>query len=168
MTPFRACALLDSMRDRRQDGFSIAELVTVVAIVSVLAAMVLPVAKMGIRRQKEIELRATLRRITEAIDRYHDLRVTGRIQDPPALGQGDYPRDLQELVDGVKLTPTGARIRLLRGRDLIDPMTGRPEWTTLSDTDDADTSMSDGNNIFEVHSTSTQLALDGKTRYSEW
>ena len=153
---------------RRNQGFTVAELVTVAAIISVLAAMAMPVAKMGIRRQKEIELRAALRRITEAIDRYHDLRVTGRLQDPPALGQGDYPRDLQELVDGVELAPTGARLRLLRSRDLIDPMTGRSEWRTLSDTDDADTTMSDGNNVFEVHSTSTQLALDGETRYSEW
>ena len=153
---------------RRNQGFTVAELVTVAAIISVLAAMAMPVAKMGIRRQKEIELRAALRRITEAIDRYHDLRVTGRLQDPPALGQGDCPRDLQELVDGVELAPTGARLRLLRSRDLIDPMTGRSEWRTLSDTDDADTTMSDGNNVFEVHSTSTQLALDGETRYSEW
>ena len=59
-------------------------------------------------------------------------------------------------------------VKILRDRDLIDPMTGTKEWTTLSTTDDPDTTSSDGNNVFEVHSKSTALALDGKTRYNEW
>ena len=149
-------------------GFTLAELITVVAIISLLAGAVVPVAKVGIRRQKEVELRTTLRKINEAIDRYHDLRVHGLIKDPPRLGQGEYPRTLDELVEGVEVMPTHTRVRFLRRRDLIDPMTGRNEWRTLSDTDDPDSQMSDGNNIFEVHSTSQQLSLDGKTRYSEW
>ncbi len=59
-------------------------------------------------------------------------------------------------------------IRLLRERDLIDPMTGKNEWTTLSDNDDPDTSQTNGDNVFEVHSKSTALSLDGKTHYNEW
>ena len=156
----------------RQKGFTIAELVTVVAIIGILASVALPVARFGLRRQKEIELRLRLRKITEAIDRYHELmtipaNVPVRPAQMQALGSDGYPKDLEELLKGVKMTD-GKVIRLIRERDLIDPITNKNEWITLSTTDDPDTISSDGNNVFEVHSTSTALSLDGKTRYNEW
>lgn len=170
----------------RSGGFTVAELITVCAIIAILAAIALPVARFGLRRQKEIELKDRLRKITEAIDRYHDLMLMGQMnpQQPQqggmpgqlpqvrpaqmmALGSDGYPKDLDELMKGVKMSD-GKTIRLLRDRDLIDPMTGRKEWITLSTTDDPDTSMSNGDNVFEVHSTSTAMALDGKTHYNEW
>jgi general secretion pathway protein G len=159
-------------RVQRQKGFTIAELVTVVAIIGILASVALPVARFGLRRQKEIELRARLRKITEAIDRYHELmtipaNVPIRPAQMQALGSDGYPKDLEELLKGVKMTD-GKIIRLIRERDLIDPITNKNEWLTLSTTDDPDTISSDGNNVFEVHSTSTALSLDGKTRYNEW
>ena len=150
-----------------EKGFTVAELITVVAIIGLLAGMVIPVAKFGFQRQKEIELRNRLRKITDAIDRYHDLRVKGLIKEQVTLGQGEYPKDLQELVEGVELMD-GKKVKFLRPRDLIDPMTGRDEWFTRSNTDDFDSMSSDNNNVFDVHSTSTKLSLDGKTRYNEW
>ena len=172
------------LQKKRSAGFSIAELVTVCAIIAILAAIALPVARFGLRRQKEIELRDRLRKITDAIDRYHELMTMAQpnAQNPQqqpgqlptlrpaqmqALGSDGYPKDLEELLKGVKMSD-GKTMHLIRERDLIDPMTGRNEWITLSTTDDPDTSMTDGNNVFEVHSTSTALSLDGKTRYNEW
>lgn len=155
---------------RTERGFTIAELITVIAIVGILAAMVVPTARFAHRRQKEVELREKIRRITDSIDRYHDLRTRGQIKDPPEMTQGEYPKDFEELMEGVELID-GKKVRFLRERDLIDPMTGRDDWVTLSTTDDPESSSSfggDGNNLFDIRSASTRLSLDGKTRYNEW
>ena len=175
---------MSERRPRQRNGFTVAELITVAAIIGVLASVAVPLANFGLRRQKEIELRDRLRKITDAIDRYHELMTMAQpnAQNPQqqpgqlptlrpaqmqALGSDGYPKDLEELLKGVKMSD-GKTMRLIRERDLIDPITNKSEWSTLSTTDDPDTSSSDGNNVFEVHSTSTALSLDGKTRYNEW
>jgi general secretion pathway protein G len=186
------------LRSRRSSGFTIAELITVVAIIAILSAVAMPVARFGLRRQKEIELRERLRKITEAIDRYHDLMTLGQVQpgagggpgggpgggqvnivrpaQMEALGAEGYPKDFDELLKGVAMSD-GKTIKLIRERDLIDPMTGRAEWSVLSTKDDPESSFSttcelgsgcSAEHIYEIHSTSTALALDGKTRYNEW
>jgi len=160
------------VRNRRCAGFTVAELITVVAIVGILASVAMPLANFGIRRQKEIELHERLRRITEAIDRYHELRMQpvgspAAIKEPPSIEQGPWPKDLDELTKPIELN-SGQSVRLLRKRDLLDPMTGKSEWNTLSADDDADTSSSNGKNVYEIHSKSTAPALDGKTHYNEW
>ena len=152
-------------QNESQRGFSVAELITVVVIIGILASVALPVAKFGIRRQKEIELRDRLR-----IVRYHELLTMpqGPVQpgQMQALGSDGYPKDLEELLKGVKLSDSRT-VRLVRARDLIDPMTGE-EWDTFSTTDSPDSSSSDDRNVFEIRSKSTALSLDGKTRYNEW
>src|SRR5512142_1635438 len=110
---------------RAENGFTIAELITVAAIISILAATTLPVARFGFRREKEIELRTTLRRITDAIDRYHDIMTIPptspiRPAEMSALGSEGYPKTLDDLAKGIKLTD-GRVVHLIRERDLIDP-----------------------------------------------
>lgn len=164
----------------RSGGFSVAELIVVVAIVGILASVALPVARFSIRRQKEIELRDRLRKITDAIDRYHDLMTMQqgnvRAAQMQALGSDGYPKDFDELLKGVTMSD-GKTVRLIRERDLTDPMTGRKEWNVLAVDDDPESAFSNtcsvggsctGKSIFEIHSTSTAMSLDGKTRYNEW
>ena len=157
-----------SHRSRGVRGFTIAELITVCGIIVILSAIAMPVARFGFRRQKEIALRDSIRRITDAIDKWHDYKTAGRIKAQFSLTQADYPKELDDLIKPIELLPDSKKVRLLRERDLIDPMTGKKEWTTLSSTDDPDTSSSNGDNVFEVHSKSTALSLDGKTHYNEW
>lgn len=170
-----------SSQKREAGGFSIAELITVVAIIGILAAVALPVARVSLRRQKEIELRDRLRKITEAVDRYKELMTIppGSPVHPvemQALKSEGYPKSLDELLKGVEMSD-GKTIKLIRERDLIDPMTGRAEWIVLSTSDDPESTFSNtctvgdscsADHVFEIHSTSTAPALDGKTHYNEW
>jgi len=163
---------MNGHRNKKSDGFTVAELITVIAIVAILATVAMPLANFGIRRQKEIELHERLRRITEAIDRFHELALQqagspAAMKEPVSVEQGPWPKDLESLTKPIALN-SGQSVRLLRERDLIDPMTGRAEWNTLSADDDADTQSTNSHNVYEIHSKSTAMALDGKTHYNEW
>ncbi|MEA2163675.1 MAG: ral secretion pathway protein [Thermoanaerobaculia bacterium] len=159
-------------RSARSQGFTVAELITVVAIVAILASVAMPIANFGIRRQKEIELHDRIRKITDAIDKFHELAALppgtpAGMKEPVSIDQGPWPKDLESLTKPIALN-SGQSLRLLRERDLIDPMTGRAEWIALSADDDADSQSTNGKNVYEIHSKSTALALDGKTHYNEW
>ncbi len=144
---------------------TLVELITVVTIVSILAAMALPLTRVTIKREKEIELRHALREIREAIDRYKDAADRGFVQ--VKLGSEGYPPDLDTLVEGVSQVNTiDKKLRFLR-RIPIDPMTGNNEWGLRSTSDSPDSSSYGGQNVFDVFSRSTGIALDG-SKYSDW
>jgi general secretion pathway protein G len=168
---------------RSNAGFTIAELITVVAIIAILAGIALPVARFGIRRQKELELRDRLRKITDAIDRYHDLMTMPQQPQPgaapgtpppvrpaqmQALGSEGYPKNFDELLKGVTMSD-GKTVRLIRERDLVDPMTGRKEWIVLATSDDPEGAFENtcevggscsADNLYEVTSCLTVVALE--------
>lgn len=154
------------MKRRSSAGFTLAELITICAIVVVLTAIALPIAKFGLRRRKEEILRERLNHIEFALDRYAELRQTGKIKTPPELGQGDYPKKLEDLTKPVELLD-GKKMVLLRERDLIDPITGQNDWRTLSSSDAYDAISTNGDNVWDVRSSSRATALNG-TRYDEW
>ena len=150
---------------RHQRGLTLIELVIAVAIVGILAGLALPMARVQIRRQKEVELRRAVREMRTAIDRYKDAADRGLLQ--VKLGTEGYPPALETLVKGVQLGGApDRRVRFLR-KIPVDPMTGYPEWGMRSVQDSPDAGSWGGQNVFDVYSRSTATALDG-TRYSDW
>ena len=65
------------------------ELAIVAAMIAILAAMAVPVARYSLRRQKELELRYQLRMMRDAIDKYKQISDAGLI--PLEVGGEGYP-----------------------------------------------------------------------------
>lgn len=149
-----------------ENGLSLIELIVASAILSILTMMVLPLARVQIRREQEKELRIALRELRTAIDRFKDSSDKGFIQKE--LDSEGYPEDLEVLVEGVDMvnSPDGKKLRFLR-RLPRDPMTNSTEWGKRSLQDEPDSTSWGGKNVFDVYSTSPGTALDG-TPYSEW
>jgi hypothetical protein len=75
--------------------------------------------------------------------------------------------DLETLVKGVQVgAQADHKTRFLR-KIPIDPMTGQAEWNYEAIQDDPDSTSWSGKNVFDVHSKSQAIALDG-TKYSDW
>ncbi len=157
-------------RTRSQRGVSLVELVSVTAVLAVMATITIPVASTMVKRQKELELRQSLRQIREALDRFQaDVQRFPAIRQNllNAVNEEGYPEELKWLVEGVDIgDAAGTKIKYLR-RIPRDPITGDTEWGTRSSRDKPDSLFSDGINIFNVFSKSEKVGLDG-TRYSEW
>ena len=151
------------------EGYTFIEIVIVSAIIAILASAILPLAKVTMQRQREIELRRDLREMRLAIDKFKDAFDQGKIApgDLPTESDG-YPGTLDQLVEGVAVQNdnTGARLRFLR-RIPIDPMTKTTEWGKRSSRDTPTSKTWGGQNVWDVYSTSEGRALDG-TKYSDW
>jgi general secretion pathway protein G len=152
-------------RGSRQPGFTIVELAVVAAMIAILTAMVVPVAKYTLKRQDEIELRYQLRLMRDAIDKYKQFSDLGLI--PMQLGSEGYPKDLTTLVDGVTLVGQLDKKQKFLRRVPMDPMTKKAEWGMRSFQDDPDTIAWGGQNVYDVFSLSSGRAIDG-TYYKDW
>jgi general secretion pathway protein G len=156
-------------RLRQGRGFSFIELLVVTSIILVLAGAVMPLARITIQRQREIELRRTLRELRTAIDKYKDAVDQGQIGGTDnQLGSEGYPADLKTLVEGVTAAgdASGRKLKFLR-RIPVDPMTRSAEWGLRSYQDAPDARSWGGKNVYDVYSRSEGTALDG-TKYRDW
>ena len=152
-----------------EHGYTFVELLVVSTIVLILASAVMPLARVSATRQREAELRRTLREIRTAIDKYKDAADTGIIGSLDIkVGSEGYPPDLDTLVEGV--TPandaSGRKLKYLR-KIPVDPMTHTTEWGLRAYQDKPDSTRWGGQNVFDVHTTFEGTALDG-TKYRDW
>ncbi len=149
----------------RQAGFTMVELAVVAAVISILAAMAVPVARYTVKRQDELELRFDLRMMRDAIDKYKQFSDAGLI--PLKLGSEGYPPDLQTLVEGVQLVGQLDKKQKFLRRIPTDPMTKKTEWGLRSFQDQPDSFAWGGQNVYDVYSLSEGRAIDG-TKYKDW
>jgi general secretion pathway protein G len=128
---------------RATAGFTLIELMVVVALISVLAGMGVVMYRNSVKRTQEAVLREDLFRMRDAIDQYYADKVK-------------YPASLEALVaDGyLRQIPK-------------DPITNSSEtWETVpAEPDPGDPTAEPG--IFNVKSGAPGNAIDG-TPYNEW
>jgi general secretion pathway protein G len=154
---------------RGKNGYTFIEIAIVAAIIAILASAALPLAKVTMQRQREVELRRALREMRTAIDKFKDA-VDQNLVSPNDIDNDaeGYPPTLQTLVEGV--TPandtTGRRLKFLR-RIPFDPMTRTTEWGRRSSRDQPDSKSWGGQNVYDVYTTHEGRALDG-TNYRDW
>ncbi len=130
-------------RIRRADGFTLIELMVVMAIIVILAGIGTATYMNSVTRSREAVLKEDLFRMRDAIDQYY-------------ADKNRYPASLEALVSE----------KYLRAIP-VDPFTQSADsWqTTMADTDPANLAAEPG--IFDVKSGSERVAIDG-TSYSEW
>ncbi len=154
------------IRPGDQTGVTLVELVVTIAVLGILAGALVPIAKFTVKRQKELDLRRSLRTMRQAIDQYKKFCDTGVIQKT-GVDSECYPPDLETLVDGVEKTGAlGQKIKFLR-RIPIDAMTKSKDWGLRSYQDEPDSSSWGHENVYDVYTTSSGKGLDG-TEYKDW
>ena len=62
---------------KKANGFTLIELVITVAVLAILTLGVIPLMQVSVKRQKEEQLRASLREMREAIDQFHREALAG-------------------------------------------------------------------------------------------
>ena len=152
-----------------QRGYTFIELLIVTTILLVLASAVMPLAQVTSQRQREAELRRSLRELRTAIDAFKNAVDLGLIPTTELEpGNEGYPPTLDILVEGISAAndASGRQLRFLR-RIPIDPTTGASDWGLRSYQDSPDATTWGRQNVYDVYTRSSGTALDG-TDYTDW
>ncbi len=139
--PVRALALQGRLSKQR--GFTLVELLVVIAMITILAAMAVVQYRNSVQKTQEATLKTNLFRMRDAIDQYY-------------ADKGKYPSSLDALVSEQYLRKIPN-----------DPFTNSADsWQTVpAEPDPANPSAEPG--IYDVKSGAQGTSLDG-TNFSDW
>jgi general secretion pathway protein G len=146
----RSCALRPApcARGDGRAGFTLIELIVVMAIIGILAAIAVPAMKDAPQRARESALKEDLFTLRSCLDQFH-------------ADRGRFPTSLDELVSMGYLRSVPE-----------DPMTrSKDTWVVIYEDASAEQDerqQTAGAGIIDIHSGSEQTALDGTTKYSDW
>jgi general secretion pathway protein G len=131
----------------RAGGFTLIELIVVVAIIGILATIAVPAMKTAPQRARESALKEDLFTLRSCLDQFH-------------ADRGRYPTSLDELVS----------MGYLRSipRDPVPPY--MDTWVVVYEEatgQESERQQEAGQGIIDVHSGSEETALDG-TKYADW
>lgn len=125
-------------------GFSLLELLIVVALIGILASLVVPQFKKTPDKAREAVLKEDLFTMRDVIDQYF-------------ADRGRYPASLESLVEDGYLRQIP-----------VDPFTNSADsWQTEAAPMEEGGEEEAAGGIYDVHSGATGTAMDG-TSYSEW
>lgn len=125
----------------RAAGFTLLELMIVISIVIILAAITLPQYQKTIMHTRETVLKDDLRKMRSLIDQF-------------AADKARLPQSLDELVSEGYMREVP-----------VDPFTGQKDWAITSGEDP--NSLQGETGMTDVHSASAEVSTEG-TPYSEW
>jgi general secretion pathway protein G len=129
--------------NRRRFGFTLVELMIVMAIIAILMSVAIPIYTRSITRSKESVLKNNLFTLRNVIDEY-------------TYDKQKAPQTLNDLVSDGYLRQIP-----------VDPITGTADsWRTIME-DSSNTANQSEPGIFDVRSGSDKISLEG-TPYSEW
>ena len=131
-----------AIRNPQSSGFTLLELMIVISIIIILAAVALPQYQKTIMHARETVLKDDLFRMRSLIDQY-------------AADKGKLPQSLEDLQSAGYIHEIP-----------VDPMTDARDWQLDIGSDPGSTGSEQG--VTNVHSASSDLSSDGQTRYSEW
>ena len=135
--------MLNRLLRTNRRGFTLIELMIVMSIIGILAAIAVPNYRTGLIKARETVLREDLYNFRSTIDQFN-------------ADQGKYPDSLQDLTDKKYL------------RELPkDPFTGKNDtWVVVEPTQPSEGTEIKGS-VYDVHSGSNLIGTNG-VPYNEW